>query len=56
MEADAEALWAEGFSELVLPSMTRPLPSIASPSPLLLAVEFTGKHWELRHQDPGETG
>lgn len=39
-----EALWAEGFSELVLCSMARLLPSIASPSPLLLAVEFTGKH------------
>lgn len=39
-----EALPAEGFSELVLPSAARPLASIASPSPLLLAVEFTGKH------------
>lgn len=39
-----EALCTEGFSELVVPSMARLLPSIASPAPLLLAVGFTGKH------------
>ena len=41
---------------MLLPAVARLLPSVTSPSLLLLAVEFTDKHWlwELRHQDPGE--